>query len=68
MATIHDLNKSISAMSIDEACILLKGIRENRRVRKVKAKKPKALNMEKMLSGISPEMAKIMLRRLNASK
>ena len=67
MATIHDLNKSISAMSDDEAYTLIRNIRKNRRVRKVRAKKPKALKIEQMLSGVSPEMAAVLLKRLNAS-
>ena len=67
MATIHDLNKSISTMSGIEAYDLLNDIRKNRRIRKVSVKRKKTLNVSKMLSGISPEMAKIMLERLNAT-
>jgi hypothetical protein len=67
VATIDDLNKSICDMTNDEAYTLLKELRQNRRTSKKKPterRKAKSI-VEKMLSKITPEMAKQLLEVLD---
>ena len=66
METIDDLNKSICDMSDEEAFSLLKELRQSRRTSKKKPteRRKAESQVEKMLSKITPEMAKRLLEVL----
>ena len=73
MAKIDDLKKSVSDMTDEELMEALKTIRTNRRIpakkasgkRKTKKKsKSKQINVKGLISGLSPEMAKTLLKEL----
>jgi len=72
MAIIDDLKDSISSMTDGELMDLVMSIRANRRIRKEKPTKRKSksniVDLTKLVSKISPEVAKALLAQLNNKK
>jgi len=72
MATIDDINMSISDMSEEEAFKLIMAVRKRRRIFKGKNKKKqqarkKLIDVNKMLTGMSDDMKRMLIEKLEGN-
>jgi len=72
MATIDDINMSISDMSEEEAFKLIMAVRKRRRIFKGNNKKKqqarkKLIDVNKMLTGMSDDMKRMLIEKLEGN-